>query len=131
MEGKALLSGNQAVARGFWEAGGVIAASYPGSPTVEIMETIQKEYPEIYSEWSVNKKVAVEVAIGGSVAGARSMASMKHIGLNIAADPYMTFTEIRTNGGFLLVSGDDPGMDSSKKTPESTSMCLCPCSGWR
>lgn len=119
MEGKALLNGNQAVARGFWEAGGVIAASYPGSPTVEIMETIQKEYPEIYSEWSVNEKVAVEVAIGGSAAGARSMASMKHIGLNIAADPYMTFTEIRTNGGFILVSGDDPGMDSSQNEQDN------------
>lgn len=113
-----VLTGNQAVSRGFYEAGGVIASSYPGSPTVEIMETL-KYYPEIYSDFAVNEKVAFEIAIGGSLAGARSMVSMKHVGVNIASDPFMTFTQIRTKGGFLLVVGDDPGLTSSQNEQDS------------
>jgi len=113
-----LLTGNQAVARGFWEAGGLIAASYPGSPTVEIMESLQ-EYEGINANWAMNEKVALEIAIGGSVAGARSLASMKHVGVNIALDPFMTFTQIRTKGGFLLVVGDDPGLSSSQNEQDS------------
>lgn len=77
-ENKKVLTGNEAVARGFYEAGGLIAASYPGSPTVELMESVKK-YKEIYAEFSVNEKVALEVAIGGSFYGARSMVSMKHV----------------------------------------------------
>lgn len=118
MSNQTLLTGNQAVARGFWEAGGVVAASYPGSPTVEIMDSL-KEYEDIHSQWAMNEKVALEIAIGGSFAGARSMASMKHVGINIAADPFMTFTQIRTKGGFVLVVGDDPGLSSSQNEQDS------------
>lgn len=118
MDEKTILTGNQAVARGFYEAGGMIASSYPGSPTVEILDSL-KEYADIYSEWGVNEKVAFEIAIGGSIAGARSMVSMKHVGVNIAADPFMTFTQIKTKGGFLLVVGDDPGLSSSQNEQDS------------
>lgn len=114
-----LLTGNQAIARGFYEAGGHVAASYPGSPTVEIMDTIKHEYPDIFAEFSVNEKVAFEVAIGASFAGARSMVSMKHVGVNVAMDPLMTFTQTKINGGFLLVSGDDPGMASSQNEQDN------------
>ncbi|MTI95289.1 MAG: indolepyruvate ferredoxin oxidoreductase [Firmicutes bacterium] len=112
------LNGNQAVARGFWEAGGRVAASYPGSPTVEIMESLH-EYQDIYSEWSVNEKVALEVAIGASAAGGRALVSMKHVGINIAADPLMTYTQVDTPGGLLLVVGDDPGLTSSQNEQDS------------
>ncbi|MGM0397150.1 MAG: thiamine pyrophosphate-dependent enzyme [Bacillota bacterium] len=115
---KKVMTGNQAIARGFWEAGGRLAASYPGSPTVEMLESL-KEYDEIYSEFSTNEKVALEVAMGASFYGARAMASMKHVGINIAADPLMTFTQTRTNGGFVLVSGDDPGMASSQNEQDN------------
>lgn len=117
--GKRMLTGNQAVARGFYEAGGNVGASYPGSPTVEVMQTIKDEYPEIYGEFSVNEKVALEVAIGGSFGGARSMAIMKHVGVNVAMDPLMTFTQTPINGGFLLVTGDDPGMASSQNEQDN------------
>ncbi|MGB4588029.1 MAG: thiamine pyrophosphate-dependent enzyme [Clostridiaceae bacterium] len=117
-ENKKVLTGNEAVARGFYEAGGLIASSYPGSPTVELMETVKK-YKEIYAEFSVNEKVALEVAIGGSFYGARSMVSMKHVGVNVAMDPLMTFTQTPMNGGFLLVSGDDPGMASSQNEQDN------------
>lgn len=115
---KAILTGNEAVSRGFWEAGGLIASSYPGSPTVSILESM-KTYDEIYAEWATNEKVAMEVAMGGSIAGARSLVSMKHVGINIASDPFMTFTQIRTKGGFLLVVGDDPGLTSSQNEQDS------------
>jgi indolepyruvate ferredoxin oxidoreductase alpha subunit len=114
-----MMTGNQAVARGFYEAGGHVAASYPGSPTVEMLETIKYNYPEIYAEFSVNEKVALEVCIGSSMAGARSIVSMKHVGVNVAADPLLTFTETRTKGGFLLMSGDDPGMASSQNEQDN------------
>ena len=115
---KAVLTGNQASARGFYEAGGLVAASYPGSPTVQILETL-KGYDEIYVEFSPNEKVALEVAIGGSLYGARAMASMKHVGVNIAMDPLMTFTQSPVNGGFVLVTGDDPGMASSQNEQDN------------
>jgi len=117
-ENKKVLTGNEAIARGFYEAGGLIASSYPGSPTVELMETVKK-YKEIYAEFSVNEKVALEVAIGGSFYGARTMVSMKHVGVNVAMDPLMTFTQTPMNGGFLLVSGDDPGMASSQNEQDN------------
>lgn len=113
-----MLTGNEAIARGFYEAGGKVAASYPGSPTVQILSHI-KQYDGIYGEFSTNEKVALEVAIGGSFAGVRSMVSMKHVGMNIAADPLMTFTETPTNGGFLLVTGDDPGLKSSQNEQDN------------
>ena len=116
-----VLTGNQAVARGFYEAGGLVAASYPGSPTVEILETVQR-YPEVYAEFSTNEKVALEVAIGASMAGVKAMASMKHVGVNIAADPLMTFTQTPVRGGFVLISGDDPGMHSSQNEQDNRNL---------
>src|SRR5690554_2543459 len=113
-----VMTGNEAAARGFYEAGGLLASSYPGSPTVELLEAV-KEYKEIYSEFSVNEKVALEVAIGSSFYGARSMVSMKHVGVNVAMDPLMTFTQTPTQGGFILVTGDDPGMASSQSEQDN------------
>lgn len=113
-----MMTGNEAVARGFYEADGKIATSYPGSPTVQILEAV-KGYDGVYAEFSTNEKVALEVAIGGSFAGVRSMVSMKHVGLNIGLDPMMTFTETPTNGGFVLVSGDDPGLKSSQNEQDN------------
>lgn len=115
---KAVMSGNAAIARGFFEAGGTVASSYPGSPTVEIIDNMRK-YQEVYSEFSTNEKVALEVAIGASMGGSRSMVSMKHVGVNIAMDPLMTFTQTHINAGFLLVTGDDPGMASSQNEQDN------------
>ncbi len=116
---KRVLTGNEAIAQGFYEAGGVIAASYPGSPTVEVVEKLREFDKEVYSEFSTNEKVALEVAIGGSFAGVRSMAVMKHVGVNIAADPLMSFTQTPLLGGFVLVSGDDPGLASSQNEQDN------------
>ena len=118
MSNKKILTGNEAISRGFWEGGGVIASSYPGSPTVQILDSL-KQYEEIYSDWGTNEKVAMEIAMGGSIAGARSMVSMKHVGVNIASDPFMTFTQTKTKGGLLLVVGDDPGLSSSQNEQDS------------
>ncbi|MDF2533147.1 MAG: iorA [Clostridia bacterium] len=115
---KRILTGNEAISRGFYEAGGVIATSYPGSPTVEILEKT-KEYQEVYSEFSVNEKVAFEVAMGGSFAGVRALTAMKHVGVNIASDPLMTFTQTPILGGFIIVVGDDPGLASSQNEQDS------------
>jgi len=90
---KAILSGNEAIARGFLEAGGKLAAAYPGTPSTEVLETLSRE-KHIHAEWSVNEKVALEVAIGGSLSGVRSMACMKHVGVNVAADPLNKQIEI-------------------------------------
>ncbi len=115
---KAVLTGNEAIARGFYEAGGLVASSYPGSPTVEILETI-KQYEGIEAAFTTNEKVALETAIGASFAGVRTLVSMKHVGVNIAADPLMTFTQTPTRGGFVLISGDDPGMHSSQNEQDN------------
>lgn len=115
---KLMMTGNEAIARGFYEAGGKIVTSYPGSPTVQILEAA-RQYKGVYGEFSTNEKVALEVAIGGSFAGVRSMVSMKHVGVNIASDPLMTFTETPTNGGFVLISGDDPGLKSSQNEQDN------------
>lgn len=122
MSQKTTMTGNQAIARGFYEAGGQLATSYPGSPTVEMLETIKEICPQAYSEFSINEKVAVEVAIGGSFSGARSMATMKHVGVNVAMDPLMTFTQTKINGGFVLVTGDDPGMASSQNEQDNRTL---------
>ena len=102
---------NAAIARGAWEAGGKVLSAYPGTPSTEIAENFVK-YDGVYAEWAPNEKVAVEVAIGASIAGARTMACMKHVGLNVAADPLFTFSYTGVNGGFVLVVADDPGMHS-------------------
>lgn len=110
---KKLLTGNEAIARGAWEAGVRFASAYPGTPSTEILENMS-QYKEVYSEWAPNEKVAVEAAIGASIAGARSLAAMKHVGLNVAADPLFTFAYTGVNGGMVLISADEPGQHSSQ-----------------
>jgi indolepyruvate ferredoxin oxidoreductase alpha subunit len=116
---KKILSGNEAIARGAYEAGVKVAAAYPGTPSTEITETISQEYKEIYSEWSPNEKVALEVAHGASLAGARAMATMKHVGVNVAADPFMTLSYVGVNGGLVLVTCDDPEQHSSQNEQDN------------
>ncbi len=115
---KKLLIGNAAVARGAYEAGVSVVASYPGTPSTEITENVVK-YDDIYVEWSSNEKVAAEVAIGASIAGARSMSCMKHVGMNVMADPMFTVSYIGTNGGLVFCVADDPGMHSSQNEQDS------------
>lgn len=110
--------GNEAVARGAYEAGVTVASAYPGTPSTEITETIAT-YDEIYSEWAPNEKVALEVAIGASFAGARAVCSMKHVGLNVAADPLFTVSYTGVNGGLVICVADDPGMHSSQNEQDS------------
>ncbi len=114
-----LLSGNEAVARGAYEAGVALAASYPGTPSTEILETLAERFPSIYSQWSPNEKVAFEVGIGASLGGKRALVTMKHVGLNVAADPFMTFAYTGVNGGFVIVSCDDPEMHSSQNEQDN------------
>jgi indolepyruvate ferredoxin oxidoreductase alpha subunit len=116
---KKVLSGNEAIARGAYEAGVKVAAAYPGTPSTEILETIAEEYKDIYSEWSPNEKVALEVVCGASMAGARAMASMKHVGLNVAADPFMTLSYVGVNGGLVIVTCDDPELYSSQNEQDN------------
>ncbi|MGM0367008.1 MAG: indolepyruvate ferredoxin oxidoreductase subunit alpha [Actinomycetota bacterium] len=119
MAGKAkLLTGNEAIARGAWEAGVQVATAYPGTPSTEILENIAK-YKEIYSQWSVNEKVALEVASGASIEGGRVLVAMKHVGLNVAADPFMTLSYTGVGGGLVIVSADDPYMHSSQNEQDN------------
>ena len=113
-----LLTGNEAIARGAYEAGVRVACAYPGTPSTEILENLA-QYPEINSQWSTNEKVAVEVAQGACFAGARVIAAMKHVGVNVAADPLFTLGYNGVNGGFILVSADDPGMHSSQNEQDN------------
>lgn len=114
-----LLSGNEAIARGAYEAGVTIGTGYPGTPSTEILENLVKYKPEVYCEWSPNEKVAFEVAAGASLAGARSIVTMKHVGLNVAADPLMTLSYISVEGGFVACVADDPGMHSSQNEQDT------------
>lgn len=115
---KKLMLGNEAFARGLYEAGCTVASSYPGTPSTEITEFTAK-YDEIYAEWAPNEKVAVETAIGASIAGARSFSAMKHVGLNVAADPLYTVSYSGVNGGLVIAVADDPGMHSSQNEQDS------------
>ncbi|MHB8157827.1 MAG: indolepyruvate ferredoxin oxidoreductase subunit alpha [Desulfocucumaceae bacterium] len=115
---KALLTGNEAIARGAYEAGVKLAAGYPGTPSTEILENII-QFDRIYAQWSPNEKVAFEVAAGASISGARALATMKHVGVNVAADPLFTFAYTGVNGGFVLISADDPGMHSSQNEQDN------------
>ena len=115
---KALMLGNEAVARGLYEAGVTVVSSYPGTPSTEITEYVTK-YNEIYSEWAPNEKVAFEVAFGAATGGARSFCAMKHVGLNVAADPLYTASYIGVNGGMVCAVADDPGMHSSQNEQDS------------
>ena len=115
---KAVLSGNEAIARGFYEAGGVFAAAYPGTPSTEILENIGK-YREIQAQWAPNEKVALEVVGGASLGGVRTLAAMKHVGLNVAADPLFSLSYQGVNGGMIIVSADDPSMHSSQNEQDN------------
>ncbi len=115
---KKLLLGNEAVARGLWEAGCTFVSSYPGTPSTEITEAAAK-YPEIYAEWAPNEKVAMEAAFGASLAGKRSFCGMKHVGLNVAADPLFTIAYTGVNGGMIIAVADDAGMHSSQNEQDS------------
>ncbi len=115
---KKLMLGNEAIARGAYEAGVRVATAYPGTPSTEITE-FAAQYDEIYAEWSPNEKVALEVAIGASFAGARAMVAMKHVGLNVAADPLFTVSYTGVNAGLVIVVADDPGMHSSQNEQDS------------
>ncbi len=115
---KKLMLGNEAFARGAYEAGVTVAAAYPGTPSTEITENIVK-FDEIYAQWAPNEKVALEVAIGASIGGARALCCMKHVGLNVAADPLFTVSYTGVNGGLVIIVADDPGMHSSQNEQDS------------
>ncbi len=115
---KKLMLGNEGIARGAYEAGVTVVSAYPGTPSTEITEYIAK-YDDIYAEWAPNEKVAMEVAIGASIGGARAMVCMKHVGLNVAADPLFTVSYTGVNGGLVIIVADDPGMHSSQNEQDS------------
>ncbi len=116
---KQLLSGNEGIARGAYEYGVRLASAYPGTPSTEIMEYVGERYPEIKAGWAPNEKVALEVAAGAAYGGARAMACMKHVGLNVAADPFMTLSYTGVNGGLVIVVCDDPEMHSSQNEQDT------------
>ena len=115
---KKLMLGNEALARGLYEAGCALISSYPGTPSTEVTE-YATNYDEIYTEWAPNEKVAMETAFGASLAGKRSACCMKHVGLNVAADPLFTISYTGVNAGMVIVVADDPGMHSSQNEQDS------------
>ena len=116
---RVIMLGNEAIARGAYEAGVKVSAAYPGTPSTEISEYLVQYKDALYCEWSPNEKVAVEVAIGASIAGARAMACMKHVGFNVAADPAYTVSYMGVNGGLVIVVADDPGLYSSQNEQDT------------
>lgn len=114
-----LLSGNEAIARGAYEAGVMVCSAYPGTPSTEIFEELPKYQDALYCEWAPNEKVAAEVAYGASIAGVRSLCAMKHVGVNVAADPIFTAAYNGVGGGFVVVSADDPSMHSSQNEQDN------------
>ncbi len=114
-----IMLGNAAIARGAYEAGVKVSAAYPGTPSTEISENIIRYKDELYAEWSPNEKVAMEVAIGASISGVRALASMKHVGVNVASDPLFTVSYCGVNGGLVLVAADDPGIYSSQNEQDT------------
>lgn len=117
------MSGNEAIALGAYEAGVKVASGYPGTPSTEIMENLST-YPEVYTEWAPNEKVGMEVAIGASFAGARALATMKHVGVNVAADPIFTASYTGVRGGLVFISADDPEMHSSQNEQDNRNYAL-------
>lgn len=122
-ENKLWMSGNEAIALGAYEAGVKVASGYPGTPSTEIMENLST-YDEVYTEWAPNEKVALEVAVGASFAGARTLATMKHVGINVAADPLFTASYTGVRGGLVLISADDPEMHSSQNEQDNRNYAL-------
>lgn len=118
---KTIMTGNEALARGAYEAGLNFASAYPGTPSTEILENLVNYKDALYCEWAPNEKVALEAAIGASMAGARALATMKHVGLNVAADPLFTYAYTGVNGACVLVSADDPGLHSSQNEQDNRS----------
>ncbi len=116
---KHLLSGNEAIARGAYEAGVKVCSAYPGTPSTEVFENLPQYRDALYCEWAPNEKVAAEVAYGASIAGVRSLCAMKHVGLNVAADPIFTAAYNGVTGGFVIVSADDPSMHSSQNEQDN------------
>ena len=116
---KQLLSGNEAIARGIYEAGIRVCSAYPGTPSTEILEQVTQYKDDVYCEWAPNEKVAAEVAYGAAVAGSRSLCAMKHVGLNVAADPLFTAGYMGTNAGYIIVTADDPSMHSSQNEQDN------------
>ncbi|MCG6931217.1 MAG: indolepyruvate ferredoxin oxidoreductase subunit alpha [Desulfofustis sp.] len=119
----AWMSGNEAIARGAWEAGVAVASGYPGTPSTEIMEYLSA-YDSVYTEWAPNEKVGLEVAIGASFAGGRALATMKHVGLNVAADPLFTASYTGGRGGLVVLTADDPSMHSSQNEQDNRNYAL-------
>lgn len=115
---KVIMSGNEAIARGAYEAGCKVASAYPGTPSTEILENFAT-YDGVYAEWAPNEKVGLEVASGAAIGGARSLTTMKHVGLNVAADPLFTMAYEGVNGGLVVVTADDPGMHSSQNEQDN------------
>lgn len=128
-----IMSGDEAIARGAWEAGVKVASAYPGTPSTEILENMSQYKDDIYCQWANNEKVATEIAIGASIGGARSLSAFKHVGMNVAADPIFTVAYTGVNGGLVLISADDPGCHSSQNeqdnrlyAPHAKLLCLEP-----
>ena len=119
MKDKVIMLGNEAIARGAYEAGVKVSAAYPGTPSTEISENIVKYKDTLYCEWAPNEKVAMEVASGASISGVRALCSMKHVGVNVASDPLYTMSYIGAHGGLVLVAADDPGLYSSQNEQDS------------
>ena len=122
MSQRVLLSANEAVAWAACKAGCAVASAYPGTPSTEILENVAKFKASIYCEWAVNEKVGMEVAIGASISGARALTAMKHVGLNVAMDPLMTYTYVGANGGLVIITADDPGMHSSQNEQDNRTL---------
>ena len=116
---KVIMLGNEAIARGAYEAGVKVSAAYPGTPSTEISEYLVQYKDSLYCEWSPNEKVATEVAVGASLAGTRAMACMKHVGFNVAADPAYSVSYMGVNGGLVIVVADDPGLYSSQNEQDT------------
>ena len=115
---RAFLSGNAAIARGAWEAGLKFASAYPGTPSTEILEFLGK-YEEVDAQWAVNEKTAMETVFGAAYGGARALCAQKHVGLNVAADPFFTAAYTGVNAGLVIVTADDPGLHSSQNEQDN------------
>ena len=111
--------GNEAIARGAYEAGVKVSSAYPGTPSTEVSEYLVQYRDDVYEEWAPNEKVAAEVAVGASLAGVRSMVCMKHVGLNVASDPLYSVSYMGVNGGLVFMVADDPGLYSSQNEQDT------------